>query len=163
MDETTDDSMDMVIDSALLNELDVENEAATFENDDDDEQSCSTTSKTNMTNGVATSTSANKPSPQKQLAAPEKRIALPDISDEATNSPKLERKRRRGYADSQEEKIPNINYELQQGYRILRELLSDANKSLNFPFIDEVDVEKLGLWDYYDKIDHPMWLKKSKY
>ncbi|XP_064634426.1 uncharacterized protein LOC135492146 isoform X2 [Lineus longissimus] len=153
MDESTDDSLDLVIDSEMLNEIDVENEAAYLESDGQSGSS---------SNGIATSSSTTNTSPPKQMIAPEKRIGPPDINDEATNSPKPERKKRRGYVDGEEEQVPFMSYELQQGYRILRELLSDANKSLNFPFIEEVDVEKLGLWDYYEKIEQPMCLKKMK-
>ena len=69
--------------------------------------------------------------------------------------------------DSVEEEIDNdsrepLNPELTQGYRILKEIMSDANKSVNWPFMDPVDAEKLGLYDYHERVKKPMWLKRSE-
>ncbi len=64
--------------------------------------------------------------------------------------------------EDEDEKEP-LSYELQQGFRILKELMSETNKSLNWPFMEPVDTEQLGLWDYYERVSRPMWLKKSKY
>ena len=61
-----------------------------------------------------------------------------------------------------EEKTP-LSYELLQGERILYELMSDANKHFNWPFMDAVDASIPELSDYYERIKSPMWLKKSKY
>ena len=63
--------------------------------------------------------------------------------------------------DEEEEKEP-LSYELAQGNRILVEIMSDANKSLNWHFMEPVDAEGMGLADYYDRVKNPMWLKKSK-
>lgn len=51
--------------------------------------------------------------------------------------------------------------ELQQGFRILNEILSDSNKHLNWPFIEPVDSTQDGCQDYYEMIETPMWLSKS--
>ena len=64
--------------------------------------------------------------------------------------------------EDEDDKEP-LNYELQQGYRILKEVMSDQNKSLNWPFMNPIDVDQLGLWDYYERVKNPMWLKKSMY
>ncbi|XP_014675147.1 PREDICTED: uncharacterized protein KIAA2026-like [Priapulus caudatus] len=55
-----------------------------------------------------------------------------------------------------------LSEELQQGYRILKEFMSDVNKSVNRLFMDEVDVEELQLWDYHERVKDPIWLKKMK-
>ncbi len=59
--------------------------------------------------------------------------------------------------------LPDLPYELDHGYRILRDLMGDRCKSFNWPFMDPVDVDALGLWDYHDRIKQPMWLRKSEY
>ena len=56
-----------------------------------------------------------------------------------------------------------LNYDLAQGNRILMEIMSDANKSLNWPFMDPVDTEGMGLNDYHERVKEPMWLRKSKF
>ena len=56
-----------------------------------------------------------------------------------------------------------LSLELQQADRILREIMSDSNKSLIWPFVGAVDATEDGLEDYYEKIKEPMWLEKSKY
>lgn len=53
--------------------------------------------------------------------------------------------------------------ELQHGYRILRELMADGNKSVNWAFMDAVDSDAYGLHDYYERVKQPMWLCRSKY
>ena len=58
--------------------------------------------------------------------------------------------------------LDDLPYELDHGYRILRDLMGEKCKSFNWPFLDPVDVEALGLWDYHDRIKQPMWLRKSK-
>ncbi|XP_064601292.1 uncharacterized bromodomain-containing protein 10-like [Liolophura sinensis] len=52
--------------------------------------------------------------------------------------------------------------ELQHGYRILRELMADGNKSVNWPFMDAVDSDAYGLHDYYERVKRPMWLCKMR-
>ena len=52
-------------------------------------------------------------------------------------------------------------YELDQLYRIIQEVMSNANKHVNWPFIDAVDSNMEGCFDYYDCIKKPMWLNKS--
>ena len=63
--------------------------------------------------------------------------------------------------DVDSEKRP-LSYELEQGNRILKEIMSEANKSVNWAFTEAVDAEKMGLYDYYDRIKKPMWLRKSE-
>ena len=41
-----------------------------------------------------------------------------------------------------------LSYELSQGFRILREVMADSNKSVNWPFLNEVDPNKDGVPDY---------------
>ena len=54
-----------------------------------------------------------------------------------------------------------LSYELQQGLRILRELMSDSNKSVNWHFLHPVDDSHPETADYYEKIKKPIWLGKS--
>lgn len=63
--------------------------------------------------------------------------------------------------ESDTEKTPLID-ELQHGYRILCELMSDSNKAVNWPFLNAVDDSLPELEDYYERIPRPMWMKKSK-
>ena len=61
--------------------------------------------------------------------------------------------------------VPDItlfSYEVQQGYRVFRELLSDQYKSITYPFIQPVDVDGLNLWDYHARIEAPMSFSQSK-
>lgn len=58
--------------------------------------------------------------------------------------------------------IANLSFELQQGYRVYSELLSDSNRNVTWPFLDPVDADSLGLWDYYDRIKQPMCFSTSK-
>lgn len=61
--------------------------------------------------------------------------------------------------------VPDLSlfsYEVQQGYRIFRELSSDQYKSITYPFITPVDVEGLNLWDYHTRIETPMSFNQSK-
>ena len=62
--------------------------------------------------------------------------------------------------EANEEKEP-LSYELEQGYRILREIMTDSNKSVNWAFMDPVNIEESGLEDYYERIKNPIWLKKG--
>lgn len=60
-----------------------------------------------------------------------------------------------------QEKAP-LNYELQQGFRILKELMADGNKTVNWPFVDKVDDSYPETIDYFERIKHPMWLNKME-
>ncbi|XP_076812637.1 uncharacterized protein LOC143459383 isoform X2 [Clavelina lepadiformis] len=53
----------------------------------------------------------------------------------------------------------DMQYELDCGKRILSEIIRQ-NKTTCWPFMEPVDVEGLGLWDYPVKIKEPMWLNK---
>lgn len=58
--------------------------------------------------------------------------------------------------------VANLSMELQQGYRIYSELLADSNRNITWPFIEPVDADSLGLWDYYDRIKQPMCFSTSE-
>lgn len=58
--------------------------------------------------------------------------------------------------------VTRFNYDVQYGYRIFCELLTDQYKSITRPFYEPVDVEGLGLWDYNKRIETPMSFKQSK-
>ena len=58
--------------------------------------------------------------------------------------------------------LTKLSYELQQGYRIYVELLAESNRNVTWPFLDPVDAESLGLWDYYDRIKEPMCFATSE-
>lgn len=55
-----------------------------------------------------------------------------------------------------------MSYELQQGYKILREIMGNNNRSFTWPFVNPVDAAAEGCSDYYKKVNKPMWLMKSK-
>lgn len=55
-----------------------------------------------------------------------------------------------------------LSYELQQGLRILKELMSDSKKSVNWLFMEPVDDSHPETADYYDKIKKPIWFGKMK-
>lgn len=59
--------------------------------------------------------------------------------------------------------VTRFTYDVQHGYRIFRELLADQYKSVTRPFLEPVDAEGLGLWDYYSRIETPMSFRQSKY
>lgn len=55
-----------------------------------------------------------------------------------------------------------LSYELQQGYRILRELTSDSNKSFVGPFLNPIDPSSPDYAEYHKRVKRPVWLKQSK-
>lgn len=55
-----------------------------------------------------------------------------------------------------------FSYELQQGYRILRELTSDSNKSFVAPFLIPLDPSSPDYAEYHRRVKRPVWLKQSK-
>jgi hypothetical protein len=59
--------------------------------------------------------------------------------------------------------VESMTYELQQGYRIFRQLLVDSNKSFVGPFLHPVDATALGCSDYYQRIKQPICLKQSNF
>lgn len=63
--------------------------------------------------------------------------------------------------DEDENEEP-LSYELQQGYKILREIMGNNNRSFTWPFVNPVDSTAEGCADYYEKVKKPMWLMKSK-
>ncbi|XP_077978716.1 uncharacterized protein LOC144434134 [Glandiceps talaboti] len=60
-----------------------------------------------------------------------------------------------------EDPKPELSPELQTGYRLLLSIMS-TSKSIVWPFLDPVDVEKYNLWDYHERIKEPMWLRKME-
>lgn len=56
---------------------------------------------------------------------------------------------------------PKLSYELQHGYRILKSVMLESNKFINWAFLDAVDDNHPDTQDYYDRIKKPMWLNKS--
>ena len=63
--------------------------------------------------------------------------------------------------DSVTEDKEFISYELEQAHRVLRELMSDSYKNINWPFMQAVDANMEGCYDYYDSVKRPIWLFKS--
>jgi len=55
-----------------------------------------------------------------------------------------------------------LSYELQQGYRILRELTTDSNKSFVSPFVNPLDPSSPDYAEYHRRVRHPVWLSQSK-
>jgi len=55
-----------------------------------------------------------------------------------------------------------FSYELQQAYRIFRELTGDCNKSFVGPFVNPIDSSSPDYAEYHKRVKHPMWLKQSK-
>ncbi|XP_037071081.1 bromodomain-containing protein 3-like [Pollicipes pollicipes] len=60
-----------------------------------------------------------------------------------------------------EQRAAGLSRELYQGYRVLRELMSAANRTFNWPFMNAVNAEG-ALWDYKTIIKEPTWLKKVR-
>ncbi|XP_067052488.1 serine-rich adhesin for platelets-like [Acropora muricata] len=54
--------------------------------------------------------------------------------------------------------VTKLSYEVQQGYRVFVEMSGDSYKNVTWPFMEPVDAEALGLWDYHEKIKEPMSL-----
>uniref|UniRef100_T1JLD2 Bromo domain-containing protein n=1 Tax=Strigamia maritima TaxID=126957 RepID=T1JLD2_STRMM len=57
----------------------------------------------------------------------------------------------------------SLSYELQQGFRIVKEMMSDSYHTINQLFMNKIEESKsLDLNDYYRVIKNPMWLTKIK-
>lgn len=65
-------------------------------------------------------------------------------------------------SSSKEDEKP-LSYDLQQGFKILREIMGSNNKSITWAFIHAVDRNAIGCHDYYERIKNPMWLMKSEW
>ena len=53
--------------------------------------------------------------------------------------------------------------ELQTGFKILKDLMADSHKNVNWPFMEPIDVSAPDLAaDYHQKIEKPIWFKLSK-
>ncbi|KAK6190914.1 hypothetical protein SNE40_002680 [Patella caerulea] len=74
---------------------------------------------------------------------------------------KTPRKREKIIIDIEDGRPP-LSDELKNGYRILRELMSDSNKAVNWPFMEAVDDSHPDTADYYEVVDNPMWLKRMR-
>lgn len=59
--------------------------------------------------------------------------------------------------------VTKLSYEVQQGYRVFVEMSADSYKNVTWPFLEPVDAEALGLWDYHERIKEPMSFHESKY
>lgn len=57
--------------------------------------------------------------------------------------------------------LTKLNPEVQQGYRVYIEMSADSYKNVTWPFMEPVDAEALGLWDYHEKIKEPMSFQQS--
>lgn len=57
--------------------------------------------------------------------------------------------------------VTKLSYEVQQGYRVFMEMSADSYKNVTWPFLEPVDAEALGLWDYHEKIKEPMSFHES--
>lgn len=59
-------------------------------------------------------------------------------------------------------KTDHLSDELNLGYRILMELMSDYQKGSNAPFMEPIDMESDKSKDYLEVVKKPLWLKKIK-
>lgn len=58
--------------------------------------------------------------------------------------------------------LSKLSPEVQQGYRVFMEMSADSYKNVTWPFLEPVDAEALGLWDYHERIKEPMSFYQSK-
>lgn len=58
--------------------------------------------------------------------------------------------------------LSKLSSEVQQGYRVFMEMSADSYKNVTWPFLEPVDAEALGLWDYHERIKEPMSFYQSK-
>lgn len=58
--------------------------------------------------------------------------------------------------------LTKLSPEVQQGYRVFIEMSADSYKNVSWPFLEPVDAEALGLWDYHDRIKEPMSFQQSQ-
>lgn len=70
--------------------------------------------------------------------------------------------RRRKHEMSEEDATDPVKVELHAARRLLREIMHNNHKTVNWAFLDPVDTDALGLDDYHEKIKQPMWLNKSR-
>lgn len=57
--------------------------------------------------------------------------------------------------------LTKLSPEVQQGYRVFIEMSADSYKNVTWPFMEPVDAEALGLWDYHERIKEPMSFHQS--
>lgn len=57
--------------------------------------------------------------------------------------------------------LTKLSPEVQQGYRVYIEMSADSYKNVTWPFMEPVDAEALGLWDYHERIKEPMSFHQS--
>ena len=63
--------------------------------------------------------------------------------------------------EKEEKQQPSV--ELQTGFKILKDLMADSNKNVNWPFMEPIEVSAPDLAaDYHQKIEKPIWFKLSK-
>ena len=69
----------------------------------------------------------------------------------------------RQVVEMEKEDQKQSSVELQTGFRILKDLMADSHKNVNWPFMEPIDVSAPDLVaDYHQKIEKPVWLKLSK-
>ncbi|KAG7177152.1 hypothetical protein Hamer_G000396, partial [Homarus americanus] len=59
-------------------------------------------------------------------------------------------------------KTDHLSDELNLGYRIMVELMSDYQKGSNAPFMDPIEIEPTKNKDYMEVVKKPLWLRKIK-
>ena len=80
-------------------------------------------------------------------------VAPVEVSETRAERPEMEKK------PAQQVNVPDLsklNPEVQQGYRVFIEMSADSYKNVTWPFMEPVDAEALGLWDYHERIKEPM-------
>ncbi|KAG1650418.1 hypothetical protein GQR58_028055 [Nymphon striatum] len=84
-------------------------------------------------------------------------INVGNVEQTVTTPQKIVRKKK------EEEEIPDfLNDELKQAFRIIRDLMSDKAKNVNWPFKDAIDSSWPEAADYAQVIKKPMWLHKIR-
>ena len=82
-------------------------------------------------------------------------LSKQQVEQKETHDTEMER-------EEKDEKHGQKNIELQTGYKILKDLMADSNKNVNWPFMDPIEVSAPNLVDdYHEKIEKPVWLKLS--
>ena len=58
--------------------------------------------------------------------------------------------------------IEHLSEDLQQGYRIVAELMSDHHRTSNVVYIEALDLDPVRNREYLAVVERPMWLKRVK-
>ncbi|KAL5007744.1 hypothetical protein ScPMuIL_016550 [Solemya velum] len=120
----------------------------------------------NTTNMIAQEHSANLTEESRQELQPDVWNQVPGHppEDGKTNEEETEESKDKLVESTEKDEFQEVplNPELQQGFRILKELMAEGNKSVNWPFLDPVDSSQPETADYYEKIKKPIWLHQIK-